>query len=77
MREATKQERQGIMEYIRSVSEKVYTKDEEAITDEVFASKLIALSVMCAKNGTDNCDLELKTNKGVIKCHIEFETEDS
>ena len=47
------------------------------IKNEEFASDLIALAIMCANEGTDNCDVQLTTNKGKINCHIEFsEVED-
>lgn len=33
---------------------------------------LATLAAMCAVNGTDNCDIEINTNKGKFNCHIEF-----
>ena len=47
------------------------------IDNKELATDLIALAVMCASEGTDNCDITLTTSKGKIKCHIEFsEAED-
>ena len=43
------------------------------INDKELASNLIALAIMCIGNDTDNCDLELTTEMGVINCHIDFE----
>lgn len=43
-----------------------------AINSKELASDLIALAVMCANEGTDNCDITLTTSKGKINCHIEF-----
>lgn len=42
------------------------------INNQEFASNLIALAIMCANEGTDNCDITLTTTKGKINCHIEF-----
>jgi hypothetical protein len=38
------------------------------------ATYLIALAIMCANEGTDNCDIALNAIKGNINCHIEFNT---
>ena len=47
------------------------------IDNKELATDLIALAVMCASEGTDNCDITLTTTKGKINCHIEFsEVED-
>jgi hypothetical protein len=47
------------------------------IDNKELATDLIALAVMCASEGTDNCDITLTTSKGKISCHIEFsEVED-
>jgi hypothetical protein len=47
------------------------------INNKELASNLIALAIMCAGEGTDNCDIQLTTSKGKINCHIEFsEVED-
>ena len=47
------------------------------IDNKELASDLITLAVMCASEGTDNCDITLTTTKGKINCHIEFsEVED-
>ena len=43
------------------------------INNKELASDLLALAVMCANEGTDNCDIALTTTKGKINCHIEFE----
>lgn len=43
------------------------------INNKELASDLLALAVMCANEGTDNCDITLTTSKGKINCHIEFE----
>lgn len=43
------------------------------INNKELASDLIALVVMCANEGTDNCDIEVTTTIGTINCHIEFE----
>lgn len=45
---------------------------EMTINNKELASDLITLAVMCAHEGTDNCDITLTTNKGKINCHIEF-----
>ena len=42
------------------------------INNKELATDLITLAVMCAHEGTDNCDITLATNKGKINCHIEF-----
>ena len=48
---------------------------EETITinNKDLASNLITLAIICATEGTDNCDISLTTSKGKINCHIEFE----
>ena len=47
------------------------------INNKELASDLIALAVMCANEGTDNCNITLITSKGKINCYIEFsEVED-
>lgn len=43
------------------------------INNKELATDLITLAVMCANEGTDNCDITLTTTKGKINCHIEFE----
>lgn len=43
------------------------------IDNKELATDLITLAVMCANEGTDNCDITLTTSKGKINCHIEFE----
>lgn len=45
---------------------------EMTINDKELATGLIALAIMCANEGTDNCDLTLTASKGKINCHIEF-----
>ena len=42
------------------------------INNKELASDLITLAIMCANEGTDNCDIILTTLKGRINCHIEF-----
>ncbi len=42
------------------------------IYNKELATCLITLAIMCADEGTDNCDIELTTSKGNINCHIEF-----
>lgn len=42
------------------------------IDNKELATDLITLAVMCASEGTDNCDITLTTSKGNINCHIEF-----
>ncbi len=43
------------------------------IKNENLLTSLIALGILCTKNGTDNCDVEITTtNKGKLICHIEF-----
>lgn len=42
------------------------------IDNKELATDLIALAIMCANEGTDNCDILLTTTKGKINCHIEF-----
>ena len=50
---------------------------EMTINNKELATDLITLAVMCASEGTDNCDITLTTTKGKINCHIEFsEVED-
>lgn len=50
---------------------------EMSINNKELATDLITLAVMCASEGTDNCDITLITSKGKINCHIEFsEVED-
>lgn len=44
-----------------------------SIDNKELATDLITLAVMCASEGTDNCDITLTTSKGKINCHIEFE----
>ena len=44
-----------------------------SIDNKELATDLITLAIMCANEGTDNCDITLTTNKGKINCHIEFE----
>lgn len=47
------------------------------IKNKELATDLITLAIMCASEGTDNCDITLTTSKGKINCHIEFsEVED-
>ena len=43
------------------------------INNKELATNLITLAVMCANEGSDNCDITLTTTKGKINCHIEFE----
>ena len=43
-----------------------------SIDNKELATGLIALAIMCANEGTDNCELTLTTSKGKINCHIEF-----
>lgn len=43
------------------------------INNKELATYLLSLAVMCASEGTDNCDIILPTSKGKINCHIEFE----
>ena len=43
------------------------------INNKELASDLLALAVMCANEGTDNCDIAVTTTIGEINCHIEFE----
>lgn len=42
------------------------------INNEELATNLLTLAIMCAGMGSDNCDITLTTNRGNIKCHIEF-----
>lgn len=42
------------------------------INNKELATYLLTLAVMCADEGTDNCDIELTTSDGNINCHIEF-----
>lgn len=42
------------------------------INNKELSNILITLAVMCANEGTDNCDITLITNKGNMNCHIEF-----
>ena len=42
------------------------------INNPDFASYLTALAIMCANNGTDNCEATINTNKGAFKCEITF-----
>lgn len=50
---------------------------EMMINNKELATDLLTLAVMCANEGTDNCDITLTTSKGKITCHIEFsEVED-
>lgn len=55
---------------------------EMTINNKELATDLITLAIMCANEGTDNCDITLITSKGKfacrkINCHIEFsEVED-
>ena len=46
---------------------------EMSINNKELAADLITLAVMCANEGSDNCDIALTTSKGKINCHIEFE----
>lgn len=46
--------------------------DVLTINDRALAIDLLSVAYMCAENDTDNCDIEVNTTKGVIKCHIEF-----
>lgn len=56
--------------------------DKELSTNEVnnfninnpdLANGLAALAIICANNGTDNCEMIINTNKGKFKCNILFE----
>lgn len=52
-----------------------YKKDNNKkfnINNRDFANYLAALAVMCANNGTDNCEITINTNKGAFKCEITF-----
>lgn len=42
------------------------------IDNKELATDLITLAIMCAREGTDNCDITLTTTKGKINVHIEF-----
>ena len=42
------------------------------IDNKELSLNLATLAVMCAVKGTDNCDIEINTNKGKFNCHIEF-----
>lgn len=42
------------------------------INNKELATYLITLAIMCANEGTDNCDIILTTSKGKINCNIEF-----
>lgn len=42
------------------------------IDNKELSLNLATLAAMCAVNGTDNCDIEIYTNKGKFNCHIEF-----
>ena len=42
------------------------------MTIKELATDLLTLAVMCANEGTDNCDITLTTTKGKINCQIEF-----
>lgn len=46
---------------------------EATINNKELATDILALAVMCANEGSDNCDITLTTSKGKIRCHIEFE----
>lgn len=46
------------------------------INDKELASGLTALAIMCACEGTDECDITITTTKGNINCHIEFSVEE-
>ena len=46
--------------------------DTLTVKDEIVASNLLDLAVMCDKGGTDCCDIILSTKKGQIKCSIEL-----
>lgn len=43
-----------------------------SIKNKELATDLITLAIICASEGTDNCDIALTTTKGNINCHIEF-----
>ena len=42
------------------------------INNKELAVYLLTIAVMCANEGTDNCDIILTTSKGKINCYIEF-----
>ena len=42
------------------------------INNKELVTNLLALSIMCANEETDNCDIILSTSRGKINCHIEF-----
>lgn len=42
------------------------------INNKELVTDLLALAVMCASEGTDNCDISLTTPKRKLNCHIEF-----
>lgn len=47
------------------------------INNKELANDLLTLAIMCASEGSDNCDITITTSKGKINCHIEFlEAED-
>lgn len=45
---------------------------EATINNKELTTDLLTLAIMCANEGTDNCDIALTTSKGKINCHIEF-----
>lgn len=43
------------------------------INNKELANHLFAIAIICAKNDTDNCDIELITKSGTkLNCYIEF-----
>ena len=42
------------------------------INNPDFANYLATLAIICANNGTDNCEITINTSKGPFKCNITF-----
>ena len=41
--------------------------------DEIFAKRLLEIMLMCAEDGTDNCDLSFEVGGYEISCNITFD----
>lgn len=43
------------------------------IDNKELATDLFTLAIMCASEGSDECDITINATKGRINCHIKFD----
>ena len=62
-------------EVIESMDKGLNTNElnDLAINNPDLANELAALAIICAKNGTDFCQMTIDTEIGKFKCNILFE----